>query len=65
MGSVSAGGGCAVRGGELERRCLRERAHRVARLASEEVSAGPRGPGMVPPGTGGGGESPALHRSAA
>ena len=57
MGSVSAGGGCAVRGGNGSA-VVCGTGPRRSSWASQEVSAGPGGPRVVPPGTGGGGESP-------
>ena len=59
VGSVSAGPGCAVRGGGGSAAVCGTGPCRGARLAIEEVSAGPGGPRLVLPGTrGGGGGSP-------
>ena len=62
VGIVSAGGGCAVLGGSRSAAVCGTRPRRGARLAREEASRGPRGPGVVQPGTvGGGGKSATLH----
>ena len=59
VGSVSAGNGCALRGGSGSAAVCGTGHRRGARLASEEVSARPRRPCVVPPGTRGrGGEVP-------
>ena len=55
MGNVSTGAGCAVRGGSGSAAVCGTGPRRGAPLASEEVSAGPGEPRVVPPGTGGGG----------
>ena len=70
VGSVSAGGWCAVWGGSGSAAVCGTGPRRGARLASQEVSAGPGGPRVVPPGTWGGRGSPApsmdlLRRGAA
>ena len=54
MGSVGIGGECAVRGGSGSAAVCGTGPHRSSR-ASQEASAGPGGPRVVPPGTGGGG----------
>ena len=51
MRSVSAGGGCAVRGGGESAAACGTGACRSS-LASQEASAGPGGPGAALPGTG-------------
>ena len=55
VGSVVAGGECAVRGGSGSAAVCGTGPHRSSR-ASQEASAGPGGPRVVPPGTGGGRE---------
>ena len=65
VGSVSAGVGCTVWWRSANAAVCGTRLRRGARLASHETSAGPGGPCVGPPGTGGGGESPNLHGSAA
>ena len=50
-------------GGSRSAAVCETRPHRSSR-ASQEVSAGPGGPRVVPPGTGGGGRSPVVHGSA-
>ena len=57
LGSVGVGGECAVLGGSGSAAVCRTGPHRSSR-ASQEDSAGPGGPRVVPPGTGGGGEVP-------
>ena len=57
VGSVGAGGQCDVRGGSGSAAVCGTGPHRLSR-ASQEASAGPRGPRVVPPGTGGVGEVP-------
>ena len=57
MGSVGAGGKCAVRGGSGSGAVCGTGPHRSSG-ASQEASAGPGGLRVVPPGTGGGGEVP-------
>ena len=56
VGSVGAGGECAVRGGSASATVCGTGPHRSSR-ASQEASAGPGGPHVVPSGTGGGGVS--------
>ena len=65
VGSVGARGECAVRGGGGSAAVCGTGPHRSSR-AHQEVSAGPGGPRLVPPGSGGGGggRSPDLHGSA-
>ena len=53
--------GCAVFGGSGSAAVCGTRPRRGVHLASEEASAGPGGPRVVPPGTGGGGAVPTLH----
>ena len=55
VGSVSAGGGCALRGGSRSAAVCGTRPRRSSR-ATQEVSAGSWGPGAALPGTGEGGE---------
>ena len=55
VGSVSAVGGCAVPGGSGSAAICGTGLRRGASRASQEVSAGLGGRGVVPPGTGGGG----------
>ena len=57
MGSVGAGGECAMRGGSKSAAVCGTGPHRSSR-ASQEALAGPGGPLVVLPGTGGGGEGP-------
>ena len=58
MGSVGAGRKCAVREGSRSAAVCGTGPHRSS-PASQEASAGPRGPRVVPPGTwDGGGEVP-------
>ena len=57
VGSVGAGGECAVRGGSASAAVCGTGPHCSSR-ASQEASAGPGGLRVVPPGTGGGGEVP-------
>ena len=57
VGSVGARGECAVRGGSGSAAICGTGPHRSSR-ASQEVSAGPGGPRVVPLGTGGGGGGP-------
>ena len=57
VGSVGAGGECAVRGGSGSAAFCGTGPHRSGR-ASQEASACPGGPHVVPPGTGGGGGGP-------
>ena len=64
VGSVGAGGECAVRGGSGRAAVCRTGPHCSTR-ASQEALAGPGGLRVVPPGTGGrGGRSPVVHGSA-
>ena len=65
VGSVRAGGGCAASGGYKSAAVCGTGIRCGANWASHEASAGPGGPRVVPPGTGGGGEVPTLHGSAA
>ena len=58
VGSVRAGSGCAARGGSMSPAVCGTRPRRGASGASLESSAGPGGPCMVPPGTGGRGKVP-------
>ena len=58
VGSVSAGGGCAAWGGSGCAAVCGTGPRCGASQASQEASAGPGGPRLVPPGTGGGGGSP-------
>ena len=51
VGGVSAGGGCAVRGGSRCAAVGRTGPRRGTSRASQEVSAGLEGPRVVPPGT--------------
>ena len=57
LGSVGAGGECAVRGGSGSAAVCGTGPHRSSR-ATQEASAGPEGPRVVPPGTRGGGGPP-------
>ena len=57
VGSVGAGGECAVRGGSGRAAVCGTGPHRSSR-ASQEASAGSGGLRVVPPGTGGGGGVP-------
>ena len=59
VGSVGAGVGCAVRGGRGSAAVCGTGPQRSSR-AGQEVSAGPGGPRVVPPGTGGGGGGPPI-----
>ena len=70
VGSVSAGGGCTVWGESGSAAICGTGIRRGVRLASQEASAGPGGPRMLPPRTGGLGGSPPApmdlpHRGAA
>ena len=57
MGSVGAGGECAVRGGSGSAAVCGTGPHRLSQ-ASQEALVGPGGLRVVPPGTWGGGEVP-------
>ena len=61
--SVGAGGECAVLGGSGSAAVCATRPHCSSR-ASQEVSAGPGGPCVVPPGTWEEGGSPVVRGSA-
>ena len=63
VGSVGAVGKCAVRGGSGSATVCGTGPHR-SRRSSQEALAGPGRLRVVPPGTGGGGGSPVVHRSA-
>ena len=60
VGSAGAGGECAVRGGGGSAAVCGTGPHRSSQ-ASQEASAGPGVPRVVPPGNGGGGRSPIVH----